>query len=155
MHLTGWLRNWQAFDSTVTMTIWLKPWYTRNSEEKWAHPQHGPSLPKSNHKGTADWSTETILNLQDQHRFRQLFNRYQNLKRINPAFSLVVKQQSMVMAKCWCKENARELCLDWRLGHREGLWHWTKESKAALLPLFSFHTEREEQQLSTSQNGCQ
>lgn len=30
-----------------------------------------------------------------------------------------------------------------------------EESKAALLLLFSIHTDREEQQLSTFQNGCQ
>lgn len=87
VHLTGWLRNWQAFDSMVMTTTWLKTWYTRNREKKWAHPQCGPSLPKSNYKGRADWSTETTLNFQDQHRFRQLFNRYPNLKRINPVFS--------------------------------------------------------------------
>lgn len=54
VHLTGWFRNWQAFDSMVMMTAWLKPWYPRNREEKWAHPQCGPSLPKSNNKGRVD-----------------------------------------------------------------------------------------------------
>lgn len=123
VHLTGWLRNWQTFDSMVMMTTQLKPWYTTNSGEKWAHPQYGPSLPKSNDKGRADCSTETTLNLQDQHRFRQLFNSYPNLKGMNPVFSLGVKQQPMVMVRCWCKENARELCLEWRMGCRQGLWH--------------------------------
>lgn len=46
----------------------------------------------------------------------------------------------MVMVKCWCKENARELCL----GCREGLSYWTerREQSYSAAALFNPHWQR-------------